>query len=101
GPKYLGTELVWLSQTLAVIVESVHEAYAAMDSVFFGPEERQVTVLEFINGESITVAELLSWIEHFAGVEAPQLIEDSGKDGVQSVRDTLYRIDALLQQIAT
>jgi hypothetical protein len=101
GTKYLGTELVWLSQTLAVIVESVHEAYAAMDSVFFGPEERQVTVLEFSNGESITVAELLSWIEHFAGVEAPQLIEDSGKDGVQSVRDTLYRIDALLQQIAT
>ena len=57
-----------------------------MDSVFFGPEERQVTVLEFTNVsgnvESITVAELLSWIEHFAGVEAPQLIEDSGKDGV-------------------
>jgi len=101
GTKYLGTELVWLSQTLAVIVESVHEAYAAMDSVFFGPEERQVTVLEFINGESITVAELLSWIEHFAGVEAPQLIEGSGKDGVQTVRDTLYRIDFLLQQIAT
>jgi len=106
GTKYLGTELVWLSQALAVIVESVHEAYAAMDSVFFGPEERQVTVLEFTNSvsgnvESITVAELLSWIEHFAGVEAPQLIEDSGKDGVQSVYDTLNRIDALLLRIAT
>ena len=106
GTKYLGTELVWLSQALAVIVESVHEAYAAMDSVFFGPEERQVTVLEFTNSvsgnvESITVAELLSWIEHFAGVEAPQLIEDSGKDGVQSVYDTLNSIDALLLRIAT
>ena len=35
--KFLGTQLVRLSQMLNVIVESVHEAYDAMDSVFFGP----------------------------------------------------------------
>lgn len=101
GTKFLGTELVRLSQTLAVIVESVQETYDAMDSVFFGPEERQVTLLEFDDGESITVAELLSWIEQFAGVEAPQLIEDSGKDGVGAVRETLYRINGLLAQVAS
>jgi hypothetical protein len=101
GTKFLGTELVWLSQTLACIVESVHEAYDAMDSVFFGQEERQVTLLEFDNGESITIAELLSWIETFAGIEAPQLIEDSGKDGVAAVRETLYRIDRMLEQVVT
>ena len=72
-----------------------------MDSVLFGPEEREVTLLEFDTGGSITVAELLSWIEHFAGVEAPQLIEDSGKDGVGAVRETLNRINGLLQQVAT
>ena len=98
--KFLGTQLVRLSQALAVIVESVHETYDAMDSVFFGPEERGVTELTLTlpAGETvvITVSELLSWIEQFAGIEAPQLIEDSGKDGVRVVYDTLNRLEDLL-----
>ena len=90
-----------------MIVESVQEAYDAMDSVFFGQEERQVAVLTFDdtlntpNGEvePITVAELLSWIEQFAGIEAPQLIEDSGKDGVLTVSDTLEQFSDMLNAI--
>lgn len=95
--KFLGTQLVRLAQTLAVIVESVHEAYDAMDSVFFGPEERQVAVLDFVGQQPITVAELLSWVEQFAAVEAPQMIEDCGKDGVISVSATLSRLSVLLE----
>ena len=92
---FLGTRLIRLSQLLHVIVESVHESYDAMDSVFFGPEERDV--VEIGQGQSrITVAELLEWVEHFAGIEAPQLIEDSGKDGVLAVRDTLRRLQSLV-----
>lgn len=87
--KFLGTQLVRLSQLLNVIVESVHETYAAMDSVFFGPEERDVYEISWNGEPRITVAELLEWIEHFASIEAPQLIQDSGKDGVQTVRETL------------
>jgi hypothetical protein len=94
--KFLGTQLVRLSQVLSVIVESVHEAYDAMDSVFFGPEERDVTEIEFNSEPRITVAELLGWVEHFAGVEAPQLIADSGKDGVDAVRITLERLRDLV-----
>ena len=95
-----------------MIVESVQEAYDAMDSVFFGPEERQVAVLTFdttlpadgtptTDVEPITVAELLSWIEQFASVEAPQLIEDSGKDGVLTVSDTLEQFSDMLNAIVT
>jgi hypothetical protein len=98
--KFLGTQLVRLSQVLNVIVESVHEAYDAMDSVFFGPEERDVTEIEFDGEPPITIAELLGWVEHFAGVEAPQLIEDSGKDGVDAVKDTLIRLQALVEAAA-
>jgi hypothetical protein len=94
--KFLGTQLVRLSQMLNVIVESVHEAYDAMDSVFFGPQERAVTEIEFDGDPRMTVAELLSWVEHFAGVEGPQLIEDSGKDGVDAVRNTLERLRDLV-----
>jgi hypothetical protein len=102
--KFLGTQLVRLSEELAVIVESVQEAYDAMDSVFFGQEERQVAVLTFdktldAQVEPITVAELLSWIEQFASVEAPQLIEDSGKDGVLTVSDTLEQFSDMLNAI--
>jgi len=95
--KFLGTQLVRLSQALNVIVESVHEAYDAMDSVFFGPEERDVTEIEFDGQPRITVAELLSWVEHFAGEEAPQLLEDSGKDGVDAVKATLVQLKALVE----
>jgi hypothetical protein len=98
--KFLGTQLVRLSQMLNVIVESVHEAYDAMDSVFLGPEERDVTEIEF-DGGRITVAELLGWVEHFAGVEGPQLIADSGKDGVDAVRNTLERLRDLVRAAET
>lgn len=102
--KFLGTQLVRLSEELAVIVESVQEVYAAMDSVFFGQEERQVAKLTFDNSTSadveiITVAELLNWIEQFASVEARQLIEDSGKDGVHVVNVTLKQFSSMLKEI--
>lgn len=96
GDRYLGTQLVRLSEQFAVIVEGVQEVYDAMDSVFFGPEERQVAELRFdtvLNDVGpITVAELLSWTEHFATVEARQLIEDSGRDGILTVAETLERL---------
>ena len=95
--KFLGTQLVRLSQALNVIVESVREAYDAMDSVFFGPDEREVAVIHPGDGEPpITVAELLSWVEHFASVEARQLIADSGKDGVNEVKATLEQLTDLV-----
>ncbi|MFN0101393.1 MAG: hypothetical protein ACKV2U_04800 [Bryobacteraceae bacterium] len=95
--KFLGTQLVRLSQALNVIVESVHQAYDAMDSVFFGPEEREVKEIEFDGNPRITVAELLGWVEHFASIEAPQLIEDSGKDGVDAVKNTLEQLRELVK----
>jgi hypothetical protein len=94
GDTFLGTQLIRLSQQLNVIVESVQEAYDAMDSVFFGPEEREVT--EIKGTARITVAGLLGWIEHFASVEARQLIEDAGKDGVNSVAYTLKELKELM-----
>src|SRR5262249_8492572 len=98
--KFLGTQLVRLSEALAVIVESVQETYDAMDSVFFGPEERQVALLTFAGHEPITLADLLHLVKYFAGVEAPQIIEDSGKDGVNVTAQTLGRLQVLLELAA-
>lgn len=95
--KFLGTQLVRLSQALNVIVESVHETTDAMDSVFFGPDEREVAEIEGTD-PTMTVAELLSWIENFASIEARQLIADSGKDGVNEVADTLDTLSGFVDE---
>lgn len=44
---FFGTQLVLVSRALSVVAESVQEVYAAMDSVFVGPAERQVVELTF------------------------------------------------------
>lgn len=84
-PAFLGTQLVLLSRSLAVVAESVQEAYALMDSVFFGPAEREVFYLfTSPGGETpISVGELLRWTESFASDEGPRLLQDGGKDGIE------------------
>lgn len=102
---YLGNELVRLSRFLDVIVESVHECYMAMDSVFFGPAERQTYEMELPYGKDannkpvisvMTVAGLLDWVESFAANEARQLIQDGGKDGVVTAYYVLLRQHSLV-----
>ena len=84
---FLGTHLVLLSRSLAVVAEATQEVYLTMDSVFLGPAERQTIELDFA-GKTIPVsattsftfpsttpplfvAELLEWVDRFASEEAP------------------------------
>ncbi len=92
---FLGTQLVLLSRALAVVAESVQETYFAMDSVFLGPAERQTTRLP--GDIRLTVAELLSWIEHFATDEAPRIIREGGKDGVIALQQTVEQLRGLVE----
>jgi hypothetical protein len=95
---FLGTQLVLLSQQLEEVAESVSEAYDAMDSVFFGPAERQTTQLKLDNQPFITVAELLAWVDKFATVDGPKWLQDSGKDGVGLVASTAEQLYDLVRQ---
>jgi hypothetical protein len=45
--RFLGTQLVWMSRQLDVVVETVREAYSAMDSVYFDQAERDATDIHF------------------------------------------------------
>lgn len=78
---FLGTQLVLLTRALLVVAESVQEIYFALDSVFVGPSERQVTLLP-TTPQKITVAELLSWVEEIASKKGLDVIRNSGKDGI-------------------
>lgn len=97
---FLGTQLVLLSEVLDAILEQLQETYDAMDSVFFGPAERQTTDLTLTDKSSITVTEILSWVENFAAVEGRQLIQEGGKDGVVVFTQTISRLYEIVQDAA-
>jgi hypothetical protein len=67
-----------------------------MDSVFFGPSDRQATELKFFKEAPITIAELFSWVEDFATNEGLQLVQEAGKDGIVAFRPTISRLEYLV-----
>ncbi|MFL6193976.1 MAG: collagen binding domain-containing protein, partial [Thermoanaerobaculia bacterium] len=93
---FLGTQLVHVSRSLAVVAEGVQEVYMAMDSVFVGHAERQVVELTYPGEPSLFVAELLSWVESAASEEGPELIQNGGKAGVVAFQPTLDRLALLV-----
>jgi hypothetical protein len=97
---FLGTQLVLISRSLAVLAESVQEAYFSMDSVYVGPAERQTITLKLDEKTRLTVAELFGWVERFALEEAPRLIREGGKDGVEAFRPTLEKLEYLVGRSA-
>lgn len=94
--KDLGTRLVLLSRALSVSAEAVNEVYAAMDSVFVGPAERQVATFRDPNGNSILVEELLSWVTTFTSEEAPHLVHESGRIGAGAIIAPAQRLEGLV-----
>jgi hypothetical protein len=98
---FLGTQLVLLSRQLAVLGESVQEAYFAMDSVFLGPAERQTLLLPLPPEEPpLTIAQLLEWVESFSNEIGPRVIRSSGKDGVIALTPTVAKLRALIDATA-
>ncbi|HEV8559446.1 MAG TPA: carboxypeptidase-like regulatory domain-containing protein [Actinophytocola sp.] len=107
GTPFLGTQLVLMSRQLEVVTETVNEASFVMDSVFLGAAERQTVLLKFpaaagppalLDEPSLTVAELLDWVERFASEEGPQLITDGGVDGVRAFAPTIERLAILVRR---
>jgi hypothetical protein len=102
--KDLGTGLVLLARALSVVAEQTAEVYAAMDSVYVGTAERQVTWLTFDDESRTTVEELMSWVQSFATEEAPRLIQDGGLRGVEAIepiaRTLSVRIDEFANETA-
>ena len=93
--------MVLISEVLDAILEQLQETYDAMDSVFFGPAERQTTEIDLgPGGGSLSVSEILSWVENFAATEGRQLIQEGGKDGVVVFNSTIIRLTQIVQRAA-
>ncbi len=110
---FFGTQLVLISRALEVVTQGVQDAYYTMDSVFMGDAERQTAQLDFAGlkvripdkskgGERIYqfpsdtsglfVAELLDWVYRAASEELPALLQDAGKDGLESFKASTDRL---------
>lgn len=98
---FFGTQMVLLSRSLGVVVESVDEVRYAMDSVFLGSAERQSLRLEFADEAPIFIADLLDWTQRFASDEGPHLIREGGKRGVRSSIATLEELKRLWRDART
>ncbi|MBV9762164.1 MAG: hypothetical protein JO340_16495 [Acidobacteriaceae bacterium] len=110
---FFGTQLVLISRALDVVAQGVQDAYFAMDSVFMADAERQTALLNFANltvwvpdrdtnslephtfaydTSGLFVAELLDWVDRAATEELPALLQDAGKDGLESFKASTDRL---------
>ena len=85
---FFGTQLVLISRQLQVVAEMVDELRFVLDSVFLGPAERQTIQLTFsaaTGAPPMFLEDLLMWVENTASVEGPNLIQSSGRFGVEQL----------------
>jgi hypothetical protein len=83
-PAFFGTQLVLISRQFNVISETVNEVRFALDSVFIGPNERQMLLLKFADRSlpSMYLEDVLEEIDSFVADEGPRLLRDGGKISV-------------------
>ena len=98
--KNLGSDFVQLSaqfsRRLASIESDVTEVETAMDEFGFEAADRES---EPVPGRTETIDGLLSWIKEFATHEAPELIENGGRIGIEATKPTLIQLDTLVGEL--
>jgi hypothetical protein len=99
---FMGTQLIQVSRALAVVAEAVDQLCYVMDTVFIQRAERQTLKITYDAGQPpIFFGDLLEWIRNFVTSEGQQLINDSGKDGVQTFTATAERLNELVRGAKT
>ena len=99
--KDSGSDFVQLStqfsRRLASIENDVTDVEAAMDEVGFEAADRES---EPLPNRTETIDGLLSWIKEFAAQEAPELIENGGRIGIEATKPTLAQLITLVEDLA-
>lgn len=82
GNGFLGTDLVQISRLLAAAAEQVDELEGVLDSVLVSAAERQTLILDRATG--LTLDDLVQWMRVFFTEDGPNIIRDTGRDGLVS-----------------
>lgn len=90
---FLGTQLVWLERGLWVVAEAVEEVRAALASVLIGVNEQRTLQLFFViqnnkdnknNEITMSLDDLLNWIQQFATDLGQKLVREGGRSAIQT-----------------
>lgn len=97
---YLGTQSVLIERAVTCVLQSAHEVERAYDSIHVRAHDR-LTRTYTVNGQFITLANLLDWIEDVA-TSSFGVIDGSGKYGItRSVLPTLKKLLAIVDEVQT
>jgi hypothetical protein len=100
-PAFFGTQLVLISRQFNVVTEAVNEVRFALDSVFIGPNERQMLLLKFADHRfpSMYLEDILDEVNSFVSDEGPRLLRDGGKISItNNILPVVKNLKDMIQQ---
>jgi hypothetical protein len=100
-PAFFGTQLVLISRQFNVVSEAVNEVRFSLDSVFIGPNERQMLLLKFAGDTfpSMYLEDVLDEVNSFVADEGPRLLRDGGKISVtNNILPVVRNLRNMIQQ---
>ena len=98
--QLFGTQTGIVTQQFGLVADAVEEVRQTMDAVFLGVEERLGMVILYsagsADGNSLSVEDLLTWIQDFVSGEGPQALDDAGGF---ALRNTIFPLARKLRAL--
>ena len=96
--QLFGTQTGIVTQQFGLVADAVEEVRQTMDAVFLGAEERlgMVILAGSVDGSSLSVEDLLTWIHDFVSGEGPQALDDAGGF---ALRNTIFPLARKLRAL--
>jgi hypothetical protein len=84
-----------LPTRLGAITDSVGRLRSALDVAGLRRAKRDEILIEVRDETSITLTELLDWVDSFASDEGPRLIQEGGRDGIRAIASIVARLQEI------
>jgi hypothetical protein len=84
-----------LPTRLGAITDSVGRLRSALDAAGLPRARRDQVLIDLPDETSISLAELLDWVDSFASDEGPRLIQEGGRDGIRAIASIAARLQEI------
>lgn len=99
GSGSVTVQLASMDLLFGNVLQAVDDLRAAMDAVGLSQIECRTATFE-VDDETISIEDILSWIESLAETEGPDLIASGGRRGLGRVRDAAESVQHQLYQLS-